>query len=104
MKKLLFATALVASAAAFADGPINAISFEGYTAGNTFANGVAEKDETGAVKTPDGPYFYFQGDQDGSSVKAFGVDDNAAAPNITRPTYFAEATPKAMASMGLSAG
>ena len=88
MKKLLFATALVASAAAFADGPINAISFEGYTAGNTFANGVAEKDETGTVKTPNGPYFYYDGEQDGSSVKAFG-GENAAAPNISpRSTYF----------------
>ena len=84
MKKLMFATALVASAAAFADGPLNAISFEGYTAGDTFVNGTAEKDETGTDKTPDGPYFYYQGDQDSSSVKAFG-GDNAATPSTTRP-------------------
>ena len=88
MKKLLFATALVATAAAFADGPISAISFEGYTAGATFVNGAAELDETGTAKTPDGPYFYYDGDQDGSSVKAFG-GENPAAPNISpRSTYF----------------
>ena len=93
MKKLLFATALVASAAAFADGPINAISFEGYTAGFQFTNGQAEKDEGGTDKQ-NGPYFLYFGDQDGSSVKAFG-GDNAAAPNITRPLAFANASPNA---------
>ncbi len=94
MKKLLFATALVASVAAFADGPINAISFEGYTAGATFVNGADELDETSTSKTPDGPYFYYDGEQDGSSVKAFG-GENAAAPNITRPLAFVNASPNA---------
>ena len=89
MKKLMLATALVASAAAFAD-PINAISFEGYTAGDTFTNGGAEQAEGGGDKGA-GPYFYFQGDTDGSSVKAFG-GENAAEPNITRPTAFANAS------------
>ena len=95
MKKLLFATALVASAAAFADAPtaINAISFEGYTATATFANGAAELDEGGNAKTGFG-FFYYQGDQDGSSVKAFG-GENAAAPSITRPYFFQGATPAA---------
>ena len=96
MKKLLFATALVASAAAFADGEptaLNAISFEGYTAGATFANGAAEQAEAGGDKGA-GPYFYYDGDGDGSSVKAFG-GENAAAPSITRPYYFASATPNA---------
>ena len=51
MKKLMFATALVASAAAFADGPLNAISFEGYNANDTFTNGGAEKDEEGVKFT-----------------------------------------------------
>ena len=92
MKKLLFATALVASAAAFAD-PLNVIGFEGYLAGGTFANGSAEKGEDGNDKTP-GPFFYYDGDQDGSSVKAFG-GENAAAPSITRPAYFGTATPNA---------
>ena len=89
MKKLMFATALVASAAAFADGPtaLNAISFEGYTAGYTFTNGTAENDESGNAQSGNG-YFYYQGDQDGSSVKAFG-GENVAAPSITRPAYFA---------------
>ena len=90
MKKLMFATALVASAAAFADGPtaLNAISFEGYTAGYTFTNGTAENDESGNAQSGNG-YFYYQGDQDGSSVKAFGSGDVAAPSSITRPAYFA---------------
>jgi len=92
MKKLLFATAFVASAAAFAD-PISAISFEGYTAGFQFTNGQAEKDETGTDKQT-GPYFLYFGEDDGSSVKAFG-GENAAAPNITRPLAFANASPNA---------
>ena len=94
MKKLLFATALVASAAAFADPTaLNAISFEGYTAGATFANGATEKGEDGNNKSV-GPYFYYDGEQDGSSVKAFG-GENAVAPSITRPFYFASASPDA---------
>ena len=63
MKKLMFATALVASAAAFADGPLNAISFEGYTAGYTFTNGTAENDESGNAQSGTG-YFYYQGEDD----------------------------------------
>ncbi len=106
MKKLMLATALVASAAAFADpavlqagspesmSALNAISFEGYTAGDTFANGDPEKDEEGTAQSGNG-YFFYEGDGlDGSSVKAFG-GDNATAPNITRPRYFAMATPNA---------
>ena len=100
MKKLMFATALVASAAAFADpavlqagegasmGALNAISFEGYTAGDTFVNGAAEKDEDATPKTGYG-FFYYEGDQDGSSVKAFGGEDAAATPTCRRPYYFA---------------
>ena len=90
MKKLMFATALVASAAAFADGPLNAISFEGYSANDTFANGAAEQAEGGGDKGA-GPYFYYQGDSDGSSVKEFGGDNAAAPNNITRPLFFADA-------------
>ena len=93
MKKLLFATALVATAAAFADGPISAISFEGYTAGFQFTNGQAEKDENGE-DNPDSPFFLYFGDQDGSSVKAFG-GENAVAPAIRRPLAFANASPNA---------
>ena len=90
MKKLMFATVLVASAAAFAD-PLNAISFEGYTADNGTKVGNAA-DVGGATA---GMYFYYQGDEDGSTVKAFGVGDNLAAPSITRPAFFATATPNA---------
>ena len=91
MKKLLFATALVASAAAFADGPLNAISFEGYSADATFTNGTAEKDEEGVIKSEATyGYFFFEGDTDGSSVKAFGSGEGQVAePGITRPLYFA---------------
>ncbi len=94
MKKLLFATALVASAAAFADGPtaLNAISFESYSADATFANGAAEKGEDGNDKTP-GPFFYYDGDADGSSVKTFATGDAGAATGVTRPFYFQNVSP-----------
>ncbi len=62
MKKLMFAAALVASAAAFAD-PINAVSFEGYGLGETFANGKIETNEHGS-----GAFFCFTGGESNSSV------------------------------------
>ncbi len=94
MKKLMFATALVASAAAFADGPtaLNAISFEGYAADATFVNGAAEKEEGGGDKTP-GPFFYFDGDGDASSVKTFATGDAGAMNAPTRPFYFQGVSP-----------
>ena len=93
MKKLMFATALVASAAAFAD-PLNAISFEGYDAGDTFTNGTAENEEDGNPKTAANGYFFFEGDADASAVRAFGSGEGQiAAPGITRPLAFASATP-----------
>ena len=95
MKKLMFATALMASAAAFADGQsglINAISFEGYSADATVGNKADTPDVSGGNN---GMYFYFDGTDDGSSVKAFGVGDNLAAPSIRRPLYFASASPNA---------
>ena len=93
MKKRLFATALVASAAAFADPTaLNAISFEGYSADATFANGAAEKGEDGNDKTP-GPFFYYEGDADGSSVKTFASGDAGAATGVTRPFYFQGVSP-----------
>ena len=91
MKKLMFATALAASAAAFADGPINAISFEGYSADAQVGNTADTPDPSSA---DNGMYFYFDGEGDGSSVKAFGSGD-VAAPSITRPLYFASASPNA---------
>ena len=93
MKKLMFATALVASAAAFATNPtaINATSFEGYTADATVVGtGGGDKGETGVAN-----YFYYDGESDSSLVKAFGVGENLATPNITRPYYYASATPNA---------
>ena len=91
MKKLMFATALVASVAAFAEGPINATSFEGYTAnGAVVSAGGGDVGESGGT----GNYFYYEGDTDGSLVKTFG-GDNLALPGITRPLYFASASPNA---------
>ena len=90
MKKLMFATALVASAAAFA-APINAISFEGYSADATVGNTADTPDTSGG---DNGMYFYFDGTGDGSAVKAFGSGD-VATPQITRPLYFASASPNA---------
>ena len=91
MKKLMFATALVASAAAFAN-PLNAISFEGYSADSPiFVNG-AEKTEAG--DQADHNFFYFDGtENDGSLVKTFAGGDAGALPQgLTRTPAFAEAT------------
>ena len=91
MKKLMFATALAASVVAFAEGPINATSFEGYTADAAVVGaGGGDVGESGVGAN----YFYYQGDTDGSLVKAFGSGD-IAAPSKTRPLYFAEANPNA---------
>ena len=84
MKKLMFATALVASAAAFADAPtaINATSFEGYTADATVVGAGG-----GDVSESGGPsYFYYAGDNDSSLVKTFG-GDNLTAPS-SRTAYY----------------
>ena len=67
MKKLMFAAAIAASAAAFAD-PINSIGFAGYDLGATFTNGQAEKDESGTDKAATYGYFCFLGDSDSSVV------------------------------------
>ena len=92
MKKLLFATALVASAAAFADGPLNAISFEGYDLTATDLTVGNKADSPDASGGDNGMYFYFDGSDDGSTVMAFGSGEGQiAAPSITRPAYFASA-------------
>ena len=67
MKKLMFAAAIAASAAAFAD-PINSIGFAGYDLGATFTNGQAEKDESGNDKAATYGYFCFYGESDSSVV------------------------------------
>ena len=94
MKKLMFATALVASVAAFADAPtaINAVGFEGYNLGETFGNGKGETNEAGT-----GNFFYFEGDA--------GVSNNSSvvtneSPSTTKRTAFfaaAENTDKYLA-------
>ena len=93
MKKLMFATALVASAAAFADpSALNAISFEGYSENDTFTNGTPEKDEAGEDKSGN-PFFYFDGEGDGSSVKLFTTGDAGAVTAPKRPFYFQRVSP-----------
>ena len=96
MKKHLCATALLASSAAFGIVFVepNAISFEGYTGATALQleNGV-EYDEEGFEKAE--PHFFYDGGAggtDASLVKTFG-GDNRAAPAITRPLFFATATP-----------
>ncbi len=89
MKKLLFATALVASAAAFATNgtALNAISFEGHTADTGVGSGSGDIPEVGGATGT--PYFWYEGEAngDGSLVKAFGSGD-VLAPAITRPYFF----------------
>ena len=68
MKKLMFAAAIAASAAAFADTITNSIGFAGYDLGATFTNGQAEKDENGNDKAATYGYFCFYGDSDSSVV------------------------------------
>ena len=83
MKKLMFATALAASVAAFATDPINAISFESYSPGATMgANGAAESNDYGT-----GPFFYFDG---GEGVSNSSVVTNGS-PSTKKTAYFAEA-------------
>ena len=94
MKTFLSAAVFAAAGAVFgasASAP-NAISFEGYTSATTLqlVNGVNEYDEDGTQESF--PYFFFEGAADASIVKTFG-GDNLAAPAITRPSFFAGATP-----------
>ena len=81
MKKLLFATAIAASAAAFATDPFNAISFESYTLGATFANGGTEINDFGT-----GHFFYFDGESNSSVV----TNESAVPADVTRPKWFAD--------------
>ena len=71
MKKLMCATALLASFAALGAGLAgsNAISFEGYTSATALqlVNGVNEYDEDGSEEPF--PYFFFEGDTDASKKK-----------------------------------
>ncbi|MBO7687978.1 MAG: hypothetical protein J6V72_16445, partial [Kiritimatiellae bacterium] len=94
MKNHLCAAVILASFAGFGAIALapNAISFEGYTSATALqlVNGVNEYDEDGSQESF--PYFFFEGDTDASIVKTFG-GDNLAAPAITRPSFFAGATP-----------
>jgi hypothetical protein len=83
----MFAAAIAASAAAFAD-PINAISFEdnNYTLGKTFTNGDAEYNDAGDANSK---YFCFTGGESNSSVV---TNENPSTANGKRTATFAEAT------------
>ena len=86
MKKLMFATALVASVAAFADAAptaINAVGFEGYNLGETFGNGKGETNEAGT-----GNFFCFTGD---AGVSNSSVVTNDSPSTTKRTAFFAEA-------------
>lgn len=82
MKKLLFACVCAATVAAFAD-PLNTIGFEGFTAG---MGDIGNKTDAGLDTAPSGYYFMYEaanGSTDGSTVKAYGVDENLPAFNYT---------------------
>lgn len=87
MKKLMFAAAIAASAAAFA-APINAISFEDehYTNGKTFTNGDAEYNDAGDANSK---YFCFTGGESNSSVV---TNENPSTANGKRTSAFAKST------------
>ena len=86
MKKLMFATALVASVAAFADPTtINVMGFEGYNSSTIGVNGNPEYDEAGVEKTLESDplrYFYFDGESNSSVVT------NVGASTTKRTAYF----------------
>ena len=77
MKKLLFACVCAATVAAFAD-PLNTIGFEGFTSGTT---GIGEKNDYGQGGGSDIFFMYeaANGSTDGSTVKAYGIDENLPA-------------------------
>jgi hypothetical protein len=81
MKKLLFATAIAASAAAFAN-PINAVGFENYDVNDTFENGGDENNEVGGTDK----YFCFDGESNSSVV-------TNASPSTMRTAYFGSLKP-----------
>lgn len=89
MRKLMFATALVASVAAFAD-PITAINFEGYTVGSTVGN--FETDTPDVVGGDTTPRFVYDGTADDSTVKAYGQEGTLAAPAIRTAWFTTNAT------------
>ena len=88
MRKLMFATALVASVAAFAD-PITAINFEGYTAETKVGNNYDTPDVVGGVTIP---RFVYDGTADDSTVKTYGQADTLAAPAIRTAWFTTNAT------------
>lgn len=95
MKKLMFATALVASVAAFADAPtaINAVGFEGYALGYTPQTGETEKNEDETDKTEAGyGYFYFDGGEGGASNSSVVTNETPSTTETKRTAYFAEET------------
>ena len=82
MKKLLFACVCAATVAAFAD-PLNTIGFEGFTAG---MGNLGNRTDAGLDSVSSGYYFAYEaanGSTDGSTVKAYGVDENLPVFNYS---------------------
>ena len=79
MKKLMFATALVASAAAFAD-PLNAISFESddYASPQWATNLSAKADKPDPGSSDSGTYFLYEQSEGGSSDSSIVTNVGAA--------------------------
>ncbi|MBQ8114166.1 MAG: hypothetical protein IJ146_13280 [Kiritimatiellae bacterium] len=85
MKKLLFACVCAATFAAFSDDVLNSIGFEGFTAGTTNIGNLNDNgQDTGSADS--GFKFVYEsanGSTDGSTVKAYGTDENLPLFNYT---------------------
>lgn len=108
MKKLMFATALVASVAAFADAAptaINAVGFEGYALGYTPQTGETEKNEDETDKTEAGyGYFYFDGGEGGASNSSVVTNETPSTTETKRTAYFAEKTNRKFLALDTEGG
>lgn len=96
MKKLLFACVCAATVAAFADGPLNSIGFEGFEPG---MGNIGSRTDAGADSVASGYLFAYEpanGSTDGSTVKVYGVDENLPLFNYNGlfgvPAAFADKT------------
>lgn len=78
MKKLLFACVCAATFAAFSDDVLNSVGFEGFTPGTTNLGNLNDNgQDTGSADS--GFKFVYEsanGSTDGSTVKAYGTDEN----------------------------
>ena len=78
MKKLLFACVCAATFAAFSDDVLNSVGFEGFTAGTTNIGNLNDNGQD-TSQAQSGFKFVYEsanGSTDGSTVKAYGTDEN----------------------------